>query len=84
MAVNVIETKAIISAADQTGATFSAVALKLRNMENAAKSAQKGLAAATRMGESARHIRQGQRGGRGRAFELGPLNIRNGSRRGAG
>jgi len=45
-----IETKAIISASDQTGSTFAAVAQKLKHMENSAKSAQKGLAAASRMG----------------------------------
>jgi hypothetical protein len=56
MAVKTIETKAIISAQDKTGATFSEVALKLKKMEGAAKSAQKGLAAATRMGESAASI----------------------------
>jgi hypothetical protein len=56
MAVKTIETRAVISASDQTGQTFSAVALKLKNMESQAKSAQKGLAAATRMGESAAGI----------------------------
>ncbi len=41
MAVKTIETKAIISAQDKTGATFSAVAQKLRGMENAAASASR-------------------------------------------
>jgi TP901 family phage tail tape measure protein len=41
MAVKVIETKAIISAQDRTGATFAAVAAKLRGMENAAASASR-------------------------------------------
>jgi hypothetical protein len=56
MAVKTIETKAIISASDQTGSTFAAVAQKLKSMESQAKSAQKGLTAATRMGESAAGI----------------------------
>jgi hypothetical protein len=39
MALKTIETKAIISAQDQTGATFAEVAQKLRNMEGVAKRA---------------------------------------------
>jgi hypothetical protein len=48
MAVKTIETRAIISAQDQTGATFSQVAQKLKQVENAAQKASTTVATATR------------------------------------
>jgi hypothetical protein len=48
MAVKTIETRAIISAQDQTGATFSQVAQKLKQVENAAQKASSTVATATR------------------------------------
>lgn len=56
MAAKVIETKAIISAQDRTGATFATVAQKLRKMEDTAKSANRGVAAATKAGVLAQSV----------------------------
>ncbi len=43
MAVKTIETKAVISAQDKTGATFAEVAAKLRKMQDSAENAQRGM-----------------------------------------
>jgi hypothetical protein len=53
MALKTIETKAIISAQDKTGATFSAVAQKLKKMEDTAHAASRGVRAAARAGVAA-------------------------------
>jgi hypothetical protein len=54
MALKTIETKAVISAQDQTGTTFAQVAQKLRQMEDRAASAGKKLASTTKAVETAR------------------------------
>src|SRR5947209_16687794 len=48
MAVKTIETRAVITGQDKSGNTFASVASKLKKMEDAAKSASKGVAAAGR------------------------------------
>ena len=53
MALKTIETRAVITAADETGSTFAKVAEKLRQMETRADGATKKLQATTKAASTA-------------------------------